>query len=311
MKESVYAIELRHLTKRFGTFPAVQDLNIQIPHGQIYGFVGPNGAGKTTTMKMMIGLMKPTAGEIYIDGIKVECGQGQRLRIGYLPDVPGFYDWMTVEEYLLFCGRLLDMEPAAVQKQMKELLALVGLEHACGKKTKGLSRGMKQRLGIAQAMMGDPSIVFLDEPASALDPIGRKEIMDLILSLKGRATVFFSTHIISDIQRVCDRVLIMNKGVLKLDKSLEELLNTEDNRIIHLKLTGGEEHRSAFLAQLQTMPWLERAIEKENGEYALTARNREQAGRELPGLLTQYQLGLARYESGNDLESIFLEVVSE
>lgn len=311
MTESTYAIETRNLSKRFGNFTAVKDLTLKVPHGKIYGFVGPNGAGKTTTMKMMIGLMEPSSGEVLIDGTKVCCGQGQKLQIGYLPDVPGFYDWMTVEEYLSFCGELLGLEPAKISAQREELLSLVGLAHAKKKKTKGLSRGMRQRLGIAQALIGNPSIIFLDEPASALDPIGRKEIMDLILSLKGRATVFFSTHIISDIQRVCDHVLVLHNGELKLDQSLESLLGSEENRLIQLKVNGTKAQQEALEKEWEAAPWLERVWQKEKGAYTLLVREKETAGKALPVLLAAHQMELLRYESVNDLEAIFMEVVSQ
>ena len=204
----MHALELNALCRRYGDLYAVNQLDLSVPAGSIYGFLGPNGAGKTTTLRMITGLLRPTSGEIRINGLPVSFGLATgRERIGYLPDVPTFYPWMTPQEYLRFSGSLYGIPHRDLERRIAESLDLVGLQKA-KRRIGGYSRGMKQRLGIAQALLHTPSLVLLDEPASALDPIGRKDVMDIIRNLAGTTTVFFSTHILSDIERVCDLSLI-------------------------------------------------------------------------------------------------------
>lgn len=306
-----YAIEISNVTKTFNTVTAVKDLNLQLPEGKIYGFVGPNGAGKTTTIKMLLGLTKPTAGTITVNGIKVSSGQEKKLNVGYLPDVPGFYEWMTAQEYLAFCGKLLNMSPAEISEKTNELLRLTGLE-GVNTKIKGYSRGMKQRLGLAQALIGNPSIVLLDEPASALDPIGRKEIMDLILSLKGKVTVLFSSHIIADVERVCDDILIMDAGVLKLNKSITELSTQIGDPVINLSFAEDQELIKKFISGLSEKEYVISAKHNDNGSVKVLVKDENIAGRDIPQLITEHSLVLRKFEiQSNSLESIFLKVVSK
>ena len=186
---------------------------------------------------MIIGMTDPTDGEIEIMGKKVEFGNNDyRDVIGFLPDVPGFYDWMTAREFLLFSGGLYDIPKEEVKSRTDELLKLVNLNKSRNKKIGKFSRGMKQRLGIAQALINNPKIILLDEPVSALDPIGRKEVMDVIGSLAGKVTVFFSTHILEDVERICDRVIIINEGKKILEDSLENIKKIPDVRSLEIEL---------------------------------------------------------------------------
>ena len=192
-------LEINNLCKSFGSKEVLRKLNLSVPEHSIYGFVGMNGAGKTTTMKAVLGLLKVDEGEIYVCNEKVAFGQTATNKyIGYLPDVPEFYSFLTAQEYLKLCGEGLDMNNDEILKRSNELLSLVGLSDEKGK-IKGYSRGMKQRLGIAQALLARPKLLICDEPTSALDPVGRKEILDLLLSVKDQTTVLFSTHILSDV----------------------------------------------------------------------------------------------------------------
>ncbi|MDR2167048.1 MAG: ABC transporter ATP-binding protein, partial [Clostridiales bacterium] len=194
--------------------------NIKVPRGAICGFLGKNGAGKTTTIKMLTQLMRPTAGEFAIMGERQGFGRGIR-RVGYLPDVPGFYGYMTGSEFLELSAKLCGVSENEQKHHVEELLKQVGL---FGVKTRigGFSRGMRQRLGIAQALINSPPVIFMDEPISALDPQGRREIMDIIGSLTG-TTVVFSTHILSDVENICNYIIIIEKGQIRVQKSLEEL----------------------------------------------------------------------------------------
>lgn len=231
------AVKISGLVKDYDGLLAVNHLDLTVPEGSIYGFLGPNGAGKTTTLKMIIGMTEPTEGEIEIMGKKVRFGSNDfRDVIGYLPDVPGFYDWMTPIEFLHFAGGLYDIPKSEIKTRTQELLELVNLKKARKRKIGNFSRGMKQRLGIAQALINNPKIVLLDEPVSALDPIGRKEVMDIIQSLAGKVTVFFSTHILADVERICDRIIIINEGKKLLEDSIEHIKEVPDIRTLDIEL---------------------------------------------------------------------------
>ena len=217
-------LELSHVQKRFGERVVLQDLSLRVPEGAIYGFIGENGAGKTTTMKLILGLLASDGGEIRICGEKVGYGQTRTNRfVGYLPDVPEFYGYLTPREYLALCGGLAGVSSAELNKRTGELLELVGLNESANRRIGGFSRGMKQRLGIAQALIHRPKLLICDEPTSALDPAGRKDIIDILRAIKNETTVLFSTHILPDIERVCDRIGLLHGGRLALSGRLEEI----------------------------------------------------------------------------------------
>ena len=216
-------LRITGLRKRFGDKEVLKDLNLAVPEHSIFGFIGKNGAGKTTTMKTILGLLKADAGEILVNGEAVAYGQTTTNRyIGYLPDVPEFYSFMTAREYLGFCGEITGMTKKENKERSEELLELVGLN---GEKhrIKGYSRGMKQRLGIAQALLNRPKLLICDEPTSALDPVGRKEILDLLLAVKEQTTVLFSTHILSDVERICTDIALLNQGTADIQGKLSEI----------------------------------------------------------------------------------------
>ena len=216
-------LEITNLEKRFGDKEVLKGINLTVPEKSIFGFIGKNGAGKTTTMKMVLGLMKPDAGNIMVAGEPVTYGQTATNRhIGYLPDVPEYYSFMNPVEYLTFCGEFTGMRKEEIKPRVKELLDLVGLG---GEKhrIKGFSRGMKQRLGIAQALLNHPKLLICDEPTSALDPVGRKEILDILLAVREQTTVIFSTHILSDVERICTDVAFLNDGVITIQGELSKI----------------------------------------------------------------------------------------
>lgn len=216
-------ISVSHVHKRFGSREIINDLNFKVPENTIYGFIGKNGSGKTTTMKMILGLYSIDSGTILVNGEPVVYGQNKTNQyIGYLPDVPEFYNYMTPKEYLKLCGEITGISNNEMNNQIIEYLELVGLDKE-NKRIQGFSRGMKQRLGIAQALLNHPKLLICDEPTSALDPIGRKEILDILYALKGRTTIIFSTHILSDVERICDEIGVLHNGSIALSGTMEEI----------------------------------------------------------------------------------------
>lgn len=213
-------IKTENLTKVFKVgfrgrnLSALTSLNLEVRKGEIFGFLGPNGAGKTTTIKMLMGLIYPTKGKAWI--MDRELGDVEvKSRIGFLPEQPYFYDYLTSNEFLEFYGQLFGLERKELRTRLKSLLALVGLEKAADIQLRKFSKGMLQRIGIAQALINHPELIVLDEPMSGLDPIGRKDIRDIILRLKEEGkTIFFSSHIIPDVEMICDRVGILMNGEL-------------------------------------------------------------------------------------------------
>lgn len=223
-------LKLEHVSKHFGSHEIIKDLSLHVKEHTIYGFLGQNGAGKTTTMKMILGLYPVDSGEILVHNTPVTYGETKSARyIGYLPDVPEFYGFMTPAEYLALCADIAQLPDTDKKSQISELLELVGLT-GTNKRIHGFSRGMKQRLGIAQALLGTPKLLICDEPTSALDPIGRKEILDILHAAKKKTTIIFSTHILSDVERICDEIGILHNGRLVHSGTMEELLeHRQDN----------------------------------------------------------------------------------
>jgi len=217
------AIDSHGLRKEFGAKVAVADFTLQVPRGEIFGFLGPNGAGKTTSVKMMLGLIRPTAGSATLLGQPIG-DQPARKRIGFLPEHFRFHEWLQAAEFLDLHGRLYGMSREKRQKVIPELLELVGLERRAKTKLSAFSKGMLQRIGLAQSLLNDPELVFLDEPTSGLDPLGRRLVRDIIKDLRGQGiTVFLNSHLLSEIELTCDRVAFIREGVIVRVASLDEL----------------------------------------------------------------------------------------
>lgn len=227
-------LRIEGLYKRFGDKEVLRGLELSVPEHSIFGFIGKNGAGKTTTMKTVLGLLKADMGEIFVNGERVLYGKTDTNRyVGYLPDVPEFYSFMTAKEYLRFCGEITGMSQKENASRTDALLSLVGLSKETHR-IAGFSRGMKQRLGIAQALLNKPKLLICDEPTSALDPVGRKEILDILLAVKEQTTVLFSTHILSDVERICTDVAFLNEGTAILQGKPADIkggLQTKEYRI--------------------------------------------------------------------------------
>lgn len=222
-------LTLQNVKKQFGSNLILDNLSLTIPKGSIFGFVGENGAGKTTTMKIILGLLAADSGSVTIAGQTVKYGDTTtNQKIGYLPDVPAFYDYLTATEYLSLCGRTSGMSKSELQLKIPSLLTKVGLQ-TTNQKISGFSRGMKQRLGLAQALLNEPQLLICDEPTSALDPLGRKEVLDILASLKNETTVLFSSHILADVEAICDHVAILNDGKIQLTGPLAEIKTAQPN----------------------------------------------------------------------------------
>jgi ABC-2 type transport system ATP-binding protein len=218
------AITTAGLTKHYPGVQALTDLTLEVPAGSVYGFLGPNGAGKTTALKMLAGLTRPTKGTASVAGIPVEAGPAYRQAVGFLGQEPRFHDWMTGRETIAYVGSLYPREARPDAARIQEVLDLVGIADAADRRTKTYSGGMRQRLGIAQALVARPSVLLLDEPVSALDPIGRREVLELMARIKGEVTVFYSTHILDDVERVSDHVAILDHGRLVRAEPTSQLL---------------------------------------------------------------------------------------
>ncbi len=258
-------IEVKHLTKKYGAFVAVSDLNFTIEQGKIYGFLGPNGAGKSTTMNMITGCLSPTEGQILIDGIDIQddAVKAKKL-IGYLPETPPVYPDMTPEEYLIFVAEAKGVKRRDITDAVSDAMEETGLFPMKDRLIKNLSKGYKQRVGIAQAMLGDPQVIILDEPTVGLDPKQITDIRELIKRLGETKTVILSSHILAEVSAVCDQVMIINGGRLIASDTLENIRkeNSPENRF-SLTAKGETAQISALLSQYGKI--LSVSAEAENG----------------------------------------------
>jgi ABC-2 type transport system ATP-binding protein len=260
-------ISTENLTKTYGKRQIVSNLNLAVPGGSICGFLGANGAGKSTTIKLLLGLVKPTSGVGRVFGQNIVTDSvAIRERVGFLAQSPSFYGYLTARETLQFVASFFFTgSKTAIAARIEELIELVGLSGKADRPVKGFSGGEKQRLGIAQAAINDPELIILDEPASALDPLGRRDVLKILESFRGRSTVFYSTHILDDVQRVSDRVVILERGRLIAQGRIEELLSGDSN-LFHLTVRGDG---STVKNRLLPIPWIKK-IEVEIGTPDLT-----------------------------------------
>lgn len=292
-----------NLKKRFGDKVVLDGVSLSVPEKSVFGFIGKNGAGKTTTMKAVLGLLEADEGEIYVAGERVTYGQtGTNSYIGYLPDVPEFYDFMTAYEYLSFCGEMAGMRKEEIKERCVEMLKLVGLSDE-KHRIKGFSRGMKQRLGIAQALLGRPKLLICDEPTSALDPVGRKEILDILMAVKEETTVIFSTHILSDVERICTDVAFLNDGKIIMQGKMDEIKEKNKSEDMILEFEKEEEAKSVLEAFSEC-----RVAEGIN----LIFKGTDDRMFEMLKFIAENKIRINKIEKmERTLEALFLEVVSE
>ncbi|HET7027920.1 MAG TPA: ABC transporter ATP-binding protein [Candidatus Limnocylindrales bacterium] len=249
------AVNVRGLRKRFGDVLALDRLDLDVPAGSVFGLLGPNGAGKTTAIRILTGLARPTAGRVELFG-RAAAEVVRAGRVGYLPQEPRFYGWMRGRELLDLVGRLHGMGDDTRPARVAAALAAAGLAAAGDRRIGTYSGGMRQRLGIAQALLPEPDLLVLDEPVSSLDPAGRREVLEVIASLRGLTTVVLSTHVLSDVERVCDRVAILDRGRLVTEGSLSTLLAGRATTSFRIEPEPGHAEVVAGLVErLRNQPW--------------------------------------------------------
>jgi ABC-2 type transport system ATP-binding protein len=309
----VNAIRVEGMDKSYGGVRALDSLDLEVEADTVFGFLGPNGAGKTTTIRILTGLAHPSAGRAQVAGVEVEAGNGLLAHaIGHLPEEPAFYPWMTPLEFLDYVGRLFGLTGAERKTRTQELLALVGLTEDAKRRIGGFSRGMRQRLGIAQALVNRPQVIFLDEPASALDPAGRRDVLELISVLKGQATVFMSSHILADVARVCDTVGIIDAGKMLTVAPLEALLDRYAPPVFEIEgLPGGDAEVQAWVDGLAGLSWID-SVSVEAHTARVYVKDLEKARFGLFSSISEAGLAVNRFEAARpSLEDIFLKLVEE
>ena len=314
-KQGPIIINTTELSKSYNGIQALKNLNLKVRRNSIYGFLGPNGAGKTTTIKLLLGLIKPTSGtgSIFNQDI-IRESLDIRARVGYLPQDPRFYEDMTSREILRFTARFFFSGPKnEIKNRIGEMLELVGIEDKADRPIKGFSGGERQRLGIAQAMINYPDLLILDEPTASLDPLGRHMILELMEKLREYSTIFYSTHILDDVQRVSDTVGILNRGIMVAKGNVDKLLSGSDKTIYLVTLKGNAE---TSYKKISEQPWItniESQEKREQTKWQITVSDDNLAEENLLRLIlaegnvrvTDYRI--KKYE----LEEIFLQVVEE
>ena len=299
--ETSPAVETVGLRKVYGSQVAVEDLTLTVPRGEVFGYLGPNGAGKTTSVKMLLGLARPTAGQARLLGRALGDVEAKR-RIGFLPEQFRFHEWLKAAEFLDFHGQLYGMALAERRRRIPEVLHLVGLEERANDRLRTFSKGMLQRIGLAQALINQPELVFLDEPTSALDPLGRRDVRDIIHTLKAQGmTVFLNSHLLTEVEMVCDRVAFVTRGRVAVLSPLDALLNED----VSVDLSVGSYDR-ALLARLERLCQITSA---EEGRLSVTVARRD----DIPPLVDLLVAAGTRVYGvtprRRSLEDVFVDVV--
>jgi ABC-2 type transport system ATP-binding protein len=305
------AVRTSGLTKRYGEVVALDDLTVAVPRGVVFGLLGPNGAGKTTTIRLLAGLARPTGGAAWIGGRPVGGpGSPTAARIGYLDQDPRFYGWMRGRELVELVGRLHGLDGGELRRGAGEALERAGLGDAAERRIGGYSGGMRQRLGIAQALIHRPELLILDEPASSLDPEGRRDVLELIGDLRGESTVICSTHVLADVERVADRVAILDRGRLVTEGSLGELLDRYAQPVFRLDPEPGQASAvDALVAGLRRAPWLA-SLDMDGGVVRVSSTDPETASVAILAEVVATRVRLASFERQRPtLEDVFLRLV--
>jgi len=303
-------IQIKDMVKCYGKVRALDGLSLQVEPGMVYGFLGPNGAGKTTTMRILSGLARPNEGQAWILGKEVGLnGMDQRPMIGVLPEEPAFYPWMTAREYLRdFIAPLYGLEPGTASRRAGEMLEQVGLLEAADRRCAGFSRGMRQRLGLAQALIHQPKVLLLDEPVSALDPAGRKEVLELIGGLSGSTTILLSTHILGDVERVCDMIGIISRGRMITEDRRDDLLARYALPLFEVEV---DDDFGQWLETVSSLPFVKSATIS-NHTARVLVKEVQSAQTGLLASILEAGLHVRRFEIVHpSLEDIFLQLTEE
>jgi len=307
-----YVIETHELSKTYKKIQALQSLDLKVHQNSIFGFLGPNGAGKTTTIKLLLGLIRPSAGSASVFGMDIiNQSVDIRARVGYLPQEPHFYEYMTARETLRFVAHLFFTGPKkAIEDRIDEMLELVDLTEKADRPIKTFSGGERQRLGIAQAQVNYPDLLILDEPAASLDPLGRRDVLDVMSKLRKYTTIFYSTHILDDVQKVSDTVVILDKGLLVAQGPIEELLAGSDGVVYIVHLRGQIE---AARKQVLSQPWVSGIIDgQHNGDSAwqVSVSDPQEAEAQLLKLLVNGPVVVTEFRRKQyELEDVFMQVI--
>ena len=298
-------VEVRQLEKSFKGKEAVKGLDFELQRGKVIALLGPNGAGKTTTLRMLSGLLKPTKGTIRFS----ETNEHEDIRnhIGFLPQYPSFHSWMTGKEFLIYVGQLAHLSKDEAQERANELLEKVGIANAANQRIGKYSGGMKQRLGIAQAMIHQPQLLMLDEPVSSLDPIGRREVLQLMEELKEQTTILFSTHILGDAEEICDDLLLMHNGKILESGPIKELQIKHQTSLLEIII---EENPETYIDRLKAFESIE-DCKLEKGKLLVAVNDMDKARTQILQAALQEKWPLIKFElRRTTLEEMFMKVVS-
>ncbi|MFC1879494.1 ABC transporter ATP-binding protein [Chloroflexota bacterium] len=305
-------ISTQGLSKSYGDIHALKNLDLQVPQNSIFAFLGPNGAGKTTTIKLLIGLTRPTSGEGSIFGADiVKDSVDIRANIGYLPQDARFYEHMTARQTLNYTAKFFYKGPQVeIDKRVDEMLDLVGLSDKADRSIKGFSGGERQRLGIAQAEVNYPDLLILDEPAAALDPQGRRDVLEVMSRIRKYATIFYCTHILDDVQRVSDQVAIVNHGELITQAPIDELLAGTGDMVYSVTLRG--DARNAY-PKINELPWvsgIEASQEGDQTTWLVNVTDEATAEDQLMSLLVSSGLKVSNFgRKEQNLEDVFIDII--
>jgi ABC-2 type transport system ATP-binding protein len=291
------------LVKKFGNTSAVKGINFNIDEGRCVSLLGPNGAGKTTTLKMLSGLLEPTSGSIYFQG---EKAKDLRQFIGYLPQYPAFYNWMSGKEFLVFIGQLARLDRKEAEKRSEVLLERVGLTNAKKRRIGGYSGGMKQRLGLAQALIHRPKLLILDEPVSALDPLGRREVLDMMREIKQETTILFSTHVLHDAEEISDDILIMHNGQIAISGSIGSVIEQYQKPILQIEF---ESHPAEWLKSIENYSFISQ-VNTQGYKVSIVLKDIVNGKQTLLKEIVDRRLSIRKFDMAQTtLEDLFMKVV--
>lgn len=305
-------IELKNITKQFGNFKALDNISFKIEKGEIVGFLGQNGAGKTTTMKIITGLSEPTEGEVFLNNEKI--GKKNKTRIGYMPENTPLYSSLTVREFIDFMGEIKGIKKLERKNDVKELIEKLNLKDVENKIIKNISRGYKQRTSLAGALIGNPEILILDEPTVGLDPKQVVEIRNLIKSLQGKCTILLSSHILSEISQMCDRVIIIDKGKIIATDKAENLEKQLNNNVINIIVEDPKCNINNIKERINDIKDIKFIKENDNNEkeYEIIVHNNKDIRKELMATMPQYDITIVELRKNrSSLEDVFVNLVQE
>jgi len=297
-------LEIKNITKKFKTKTAVNNFSMIVETGQCVGLIGPNGAGKSTLIKIISDIIYADKGEVLLDGKKIS---NMKREIGYLPQYPDFFHWMTAKETLFFMGQLSGISKAKLLDEVPAILTKVGLFNEQNEKVQSFSGGMKQRLGIAQTLLHKPSFIVMDEPVSALDPIGRREVLNLIQEIKQETTILLSTHILGDAEEICERFVIMKQGMKIEDTTINKLLTSHNESVVHLEIASLKGH---WVQLIEKLPYVKN-VEVIGKKAKVTLDNVQKNKDLLIRHAIENNIDIVKFEVGSSdtLEEIFLKMV--